>query len=200
MNATVFIVDDNTVMLAATAQYLESNDLRTRCYPSGRAFLTEHDPCIPGCVLLDVVMPEMSGLAVQRELIRRDPNRPIVFLSGRAEIWESVAAMKAGAVDFLTKPADEETLLGAVRLAIERDARWRVTEVRKQETQERFAHLTPRERSVLHLVVTGMLNKQIAHQLGIGEKTVKVYRGRIVEKLGVRTVPDLVRFVQRLSA
>lgn len=199
MNATVFIVDDDAMMLAATAQYLESKDLRTRCYRSGPTFLKDHDPSIPGCMLLDLAMPDMNGLAVQQELMRRDQNRPIVFLSGCAEIWETAEAMKAGAVDFLTKPVDEKSLLSAIRLAIERDAYLRATRARKREIQERFARLTSREREVLNSVVAGMQNKQIAHQLGIVEKTVKVHRVHIASKLGIRAVADWVRFVLELS-
>src|SRR4030095_2220363 len=137
MNATVFIVDDDAMMLAATAQYLESKDLRTRCYRSGSTFLKDHDASIPGCMLLDLAMPYMNGLAVQQELIRRDQNRPNVFLSGCAEIWETVEAMKAGVVDFLTKPVDEKSLLSVIRLAIERDAHLRVMQGRKRGIQER---------------------------------------------------------------
>ena len=199
MNATVFIVDDDAMMLAATAQYLESKDLWTRCYRSGSTFLKDHDPSIPGCMLLDLAMPDMNGLAVQQELIRRDENRPIVFLSGCAEILETVEAMKAGAVDFLTKPFDEKNLLSVIRLAIERDAHLRVMQRRKRGIQERFALLSSREREVLNSVVAGMQNKQIAHQLHIGEKTVKSHRARMVSKLGIRTVADLVRFVEELS-
>jgi FixJ family two-component response regulator len=199
MNATVFIVDDDAMMLSATAQYLESKDLRTRCYRSGSTFLKDHDPSIPGCILLDLVMPDMNGLAVQRELMRQDQNRPIVFLSACAEIRETAEAMKAGAVDFLTKPVDEKSLLSAIRLAIERDAHLRVMQARKREIQERFARLSSRERQVLNSVVAGMQNKQIAHQLGIAEKTVKVHRVRIASKLGIRAVADWVRFVLELS-
>jgi FixJ family two-component response regulator len=197
--ATVHLVDDDRRVLKAIARLLESHGWRVRPYQSPREFLKEHDQTVPGCLVVDLLMPEMTGLDLQRELLRLGQHRPIIFLSGRGDVPSSVSAMKAGAVDFLTKPIDGDILLAAVAAAMERDARYRETVDRRRSAHERLSSLTLREREVLDGVVAGLLNKQIAGQLGIVEKTVKVHRARAVAKLGVRTTADLVRMVQAAS-
>jgi len=199
LTGTVFLVDDDPRVLRAMARLLASEGWSTRPYRSAREFLADHDAAIPGCLVLDLSMPEMSGLDLQRELMRRGECRPIIFLSGRGDVPSSVAAMKSGAIDFLIKPVDGEILLDAVGKAIERDAGQRVTTERKRRLSERLSSLTDREREVLDGVVAGLLNKQIAGRLGIVEKTVKVHRARAVAKLGARSTADLVRMVQFAS-
>jgi FixJ family two-component response regulator len=194
--ATVHLIDDDRRVLKAIARLLESHGWRVRSYQSPEAFLSDHDQTVPGCLIVDLLMPEMTGLDLQRELIRLGEHRPIIFLSGRGDVPSSVSAMKAGAVDFLTKPIDDDVLLAAVATAMERDARDREAADRRRSAHERLSSLTLREREVLDGVVAGLLNKQIAGQLGIVEKTVKVHRARAVAKLGVRTTADLVRMVQ----
>ena len=193
---TIFLVDDDPRVLKAMARLLGSERWGTRTYRSARAFLAEHDDSVPGCLVLDLLMPDMSGLDLQKELARRGHHRPIVFLSGQGDVPSSVSAMKSGAVDFLIKPVDSEILLAAVTNAMEYDARQRAAASRTCGVRTRLSSLTARERQVLDGVVAGLLNKQIAGRLGIVEKTVKVHRARAVAKLGVRSTADLVRMVQ----
>jgi FixJ family two-component response regulator len=196
---TVFLVDDDARVLKAMSRLLGSDGWSTRSYPSGRAFLADYDGAEPGCLVLDLLMPEMSGLEVQRELGRLGDHRPIIFLSGRGDVPSSVTAMKSGAADFLTKPVDGAILLAAVGSAMERDARRRATASLALGLRARLSSLTARERQVLDGVVAGLLNKQIAGRLGIVEKTVKVHRARAVAKLGARSTADLVRLVEAAS-
>ena len=193
---TVFLVDDDRRVLKSIARVLACERWNVRAYDSARAFLGEHDADEPGCLVLDLLMPDMSGLDLQKELARLGHRRPVIFLSGRGDVPSSVMAMKSGAVDFLTKPVDADALVAAVRIAMDRDARQRAADIRARGFQDRLSRLTAREREVLNGVVAGLLNKQIAGQLGIVEKTVKVHRGRVVAKLGVRSTADLVRVVQ----
>lgn len=199
LSETVFLIDDDPRVLKALARLLASDGWITRPYRSARAFLAEHDKTQPGCLVLDLFMPEMNGLDLQRELLRLGQHRPIIFLSGRGDIPSSVLAMKSGAVDFLTKPVNDIALFEAVRRAVACDARQRASAERTQELCDRLSGLTARERQVLDGVVAGLLNKQIAGRLGIVEKTVKVHRARAVAKLGVRSTADLVRMVQSAS-
>jgi FixJ family two-component response regulator len=196
LTGTVFLVDDDPRVLKAMARLLGSDGWCTRTYRSAREFLADHDCGVPGCLVLDLLMPDMTGLDLQRELARRGDRRPIVFLSGRGDVPSSVSAMKSGAVDFLTKPVDSEILLSAVTNAMEDDARQRAAANRTCGVRTRLSSLTARERQVLDGVVAGLLNKQIAGRLGIVEKTVKVHRARAVAKLGVRSTAELVRMVQ----
>ena len=195
---TVFIVDDDQGVLDALSALVQEAGYETKAYTSPQAFLDEHDPSMPGCVVLDLSMPRMNGLEFQRELVTRGIERPIIFLSGRGTIPASVEAMKAGAVDFLPKPCKGDELLNAIKVAGERDG------VRLQRAAERKAadklidKLTPREKEVMELVVQGHLNKTIAAQIGTAEKTVKVHRGRVMQKMGVRSVAELVRLASKV--
>ena len=168
-------------------------------FPSPAAFLEQHDPATPGCLVLDVALPGLDGLELQQALAASGCARPIVFITGRGDIPTSVRAMKSGAVDFLTKPVDDEELLAAVRNAIEMDRRARVAQVELDALGQRLASLTPREREVLAHVVAGRLNKQIAADLGTVEKTIKVHRARVMEKMAARSLADLVRIAERLG-
>lgn len=199
LTGTVFLVDDDPRVLKAMARLLDSDGWTTKTYRSASAFLADHDETIPGCLVLDLLMPGMSGLDLQRELVRLGQCRPVIFLSGRGDVPSSVTAMKSGAVDFLTKPVDGKILLAAVGKAVERDLRQRAAADRVRTLDARLSSLTVRERQVLDGVVAGLLNKQIAGRLGIVEKTVKVHRARAVAKLGARSTADLVRMVEVAS-
>jgi FixJ family two-component response regulator len=199
LTGTVFLVDDDPRVLKAMARLLSSEGWSTKTYRSAREFLADRDETIPGCLVLDLLMPGMSGLDLQHELVRLGQCRPIIFLSGRGDVPSTVAAMKSGAIDFLTKPVDGEMLLEAVRTAIERDARQRAAADRMRNLRVLLSSLTVRERQVLDGVVAGLLNKQIAGRLGIVEKTVKVHRARAIAKLGARSTADLVRMVEVAS-
>jgi FixJ family two-component response regulator len=193
---TVFLVDDDPRVLKAMARLLRTEGLEPRTYQSADAFLAEHDSSMPGCLVVDLLMPQMSGLDLQRALRDLGQCRPIVFLSGQSDVPSSVTAMKSGAVDFLTKPVDDAVLLRAVRDALDRDLRQRAAADRMRGLRARLGSLTARERQVLDGVVSGLLNKQIAGKLGIVEKTVKVHRARAVAKLGARSTAELVRLMQ----
>lgn len=198
----VYIVDDEPAVLRAVSRLLTSAGFRVRAFESPLRFVAEHDAEISGCVLADLSMPEMDGLALQEALCSPTddaPARPIIFLSGRADIPSSVQAMKQGAIDFLTKPVDDEALLDAVRRAIDRDLEARRGRRALESLHERWRSLTPREREVMERVVAGRLNKQIAYELGTAEKTIKVHRGRVMQKMQADSLADLVRMAQRLS-
>ena len=194
---TVFVVDDEASVLKAVGRLLRAAGLNVVTFSSARDFLQHHDPDAPGCLVLDVSMPGLSGLELQRTLSALHCERPIIFLTGHGDIPMTVQAMKQGAIDFLTKPVDEGILLEAVRSAIEKDHAVRLKRAELAELGRRLAALTPREREVLDHVVSGRLNKQIAADLGTVEKTIKVHRAHIMEKLKVRSVAELVRLVAR---
>ena len=194
---TVFLVDDDAGVLTALARLLRARGYDVRSYLSPQEFLANHDPAIPGCAVLDVSMPGLDGLELQQALTAAGSLRPVIFLTGRGDIPTSVRAMQAGAIDFLTKPVRDENLLGAIARAEERDATSRQTRAELASIEAKIATLTPREREVLRHVVAGRLNKQIAGDLGTVEKTIKVHRGRMMEKLGVRTIADLVRLAEK---
>ena len=194
---TVFIVDDDGRVLKALSRLLQAKGYHTRPFASAAEFLTQHDPDAPGCAVLDVAMPGLDGLQLQHVLATGGTQRPIIFLTGKGDVPTSVRAMKAGAIDFLTKPVKDKVLLEAIDRAQEIDQRARQLRVELTAIQAKVATLTPREREVLSHVVAGRLNKQIAGALGTVEKTIKVHRGRIMEKLGVRTVADLVRLAEK---
>jgi FixJ family two-component response regulator len=199
LNSIVYLVDDDRRILTALTRLLESDGHVTQAFTSARAFLEAHDPAIPGCVVLDLLMPEMTGLALQQELQRLGRCRPVIFLSGRAGIPACATAMKAGAVDFLTKPVEADLFLSTVARALARDTAEREQGVRRQALTQRMTSLTVRERQVLEGVVEGLLNKQIANRLGIVEKTVKVHRAHAISKLGARSTAELVRMVYSLN-
>jgi FixJ family two-component response regulator len=194
---TVFIVDDDSGVLKALSRLVRAAGYDVRVFASPAEFLLRHDSAIPGCVVLDVSMPGMDGVQVQSTLAADGVVRPIVFITGHRDVRTTVTAMKAGAVDFLAKPVDGRELLGAIAKAIKFDADARQAKCELSEIEQRVTMLTPREREVLTHVVAGRLNKQIAGDLGTVEKTIKVHRGRVMAKLGVRTVVDLVRMADR---
>ena len=193
---TVFIVDDEPAVLNSLSRLMRSARLAASTFSSPQEFLDRHDPQVPGCLILDMAMPGLDGLQLQQALIAKGSEIPIIFLTGRGDIPMSVRAMKRGAVDFLTKPVDDEDLLEAIRDAIEKDRVNRPAIAERNAIRQRLATLTPREREVLEHVLTGQLNKQIAGDLDIAEKTIKVHRGRVMEKMGVRSVAELVRLCQ----
>jgi FixJ family two-component response regulator len=194
---TVFVVDDDPAVCRGLSRLLGAAAYRARTFASPHDFLAQHDPSIPGCAVIDLVMPDGGGLELQRKLALSGVARPIIFLSGKGDIPTSVRAMRAGAVDFLTKPVGGDALLAAVRRAQAADARARESRGAVAAVAANLAKLTPREREVLNHVVAGRLNKQIAGDLGTVEKTIKVHRGRMMRKLGMRTVQDLVRLAER---
>jgi FixJ family two-component response regulator len=194
----VFLVDDDTHVLKALTRLLRAKGYDTQAFTSPQEFLARHDADIPGCAILDVAMPGLDGLSLQQALTERGEQlRPLIFLSGKGDIPTGIRAMKAGAIDFLTKPVREADLLDAIARAHDDDTTRRQRRAELAAVQAKIATLTRREREVLSHVVTGQLNKQIAADLGIVEKTIKVHRSRVMGKLGVRSVAELVRLVER---
>jgi len=194
---TTFLVDDEPAVLKAITRLLNAAGYRTRSFSSPQEFLSAHDPSIPGCAIIDLVMSELDGLHLQQALLETGSERPIIFLSGKGDVSTSVRAMKAGAVDFLTKPVKREALFSAVVRAAKVDALSRQKRDESKSIGDRLATLTHREREVLEYVIAGRLNKQIAASLGTVEKTVKVHRGRMMAKLAVKSVADLVRLADK---
>lgn len=190
---TVFLVDDDPGVLRALTRLLRASGREVRAFASQREFLGQHDPAAPGCLVLDVAMPEGNGLDLHCGLAASGNERAVVFITGQADVPTSVRAMKAGAVDFLTKPFDDAQLLAAVEAAIDRDALMRRGRAGRREVERKLATLTLREREVLAHVVAGQLNKHIAADLGTVEKTIKVHRGRIMQKMGATSLVELVR-------
>ena len=195
----VFVVDDDPDVLKSLARVLRSAGLAVTTFSSPSDFLEQHDPRVAGCLVLDVAMPGLNGLELQQALTAKGSAIPIIFLTGRGDIPMSVQAMKGGAVDFLTKPIHDEDLLKAVHTALEKDRIERQSRAELDEIQQRLATLTPREREVLMHVASGQLNKQIANDLGTVEKTIKVHRARVMEKMKVNSVAELVRLTERLG-
>jgi FixJ family two-component response regulator len=196
----VFVVDDDHTILTAMARLLGLAGYDVETYQSPGDFLAHHDPLIPGCALLDIGLGEVDGLSLQNALVERKPARPIIFLTGCDDVHTGVRAMKAGAIDYLTKPVQEADLLAAIEKALEADRKSRLVRDESEKLEHRLEQLTPREREVMAHVVRGRLNKQIANDLGIVEKTVKVHRARVMEKLGVRSVATLVQAVLKVGA
>jgi FixJ family two-component response regulator len=193
----VFLLDDEQAVVMALARMLQASGFAVRTWTSAADFLEEHEGETPGCLVTDVRMPGFSGLELQHALLDRGIDRAIVFITGQGDIPTTVQAMKAGAVSFLSKPVQRAELVAAVGEAILKDAAGRATHREQEDLTRRLASLTPRERQVLDLVATGMLNKQIAAELGAAEKTIKVHRGRIMEKMQVRTAVALVGLLSR---
>ena len=196
---TVFVVDDDPAVVNGLSRLLSVQGYRVRAYRSGNAFLNEHDPSVIGCALVDFRLPNLSGLEVQAKLLKASYKRPVIFLSGTADVPTSVEAMKMGAIDFLVKPISADLLFAAIDRAIANDIEQRRTKADRAAFERLLQTLTRREREVLPHVVSGRLNKQIAGDLGVGEKTIKVHRSRMMNKLRVRTVADLVRFMSKLE-
>ena len=194
----VNVVDDDALVLRSLGRLLRSAGFAVRTFPSSEEFLSKTQSGEPGCLVLDLTMPGVNGLDLQAQLARTGNECPVVFLSGNADISQSVKAMKAGAVDFLTKPVDREKLLAAVRIAIGKDVNARAARQARDAIASRLAALTPREQEVLAGVVAGKLNKQIADDLGIGLRTVKAYRAQLMEKLGVSSAAELGRLAGEL--
>jgi FixJ family two-component response regulator len=194
---TIFLVDDDAAVLKALSRLLRARGYDIQSFTSPQAFLTNHDASIPGCGVFDVSMPGLNGLELQRALTAGGVQRPIIFLTGKGDIPTSVRAMRAGAIDFLTKPVNDGDLLAAITRAEKEDAGTRQAYTELESINVKIALLTPREREVMTYVIAGRLNKQIAGDLGTVEKTIKVHRGRMMEKLGVRSVADLVRLAEK---
>lgn len=195
----VHIVDDDAMVRRALERLICSAGYEVSAYSSAGDFLDSRRDLEPGCLVLDMRLPDIDGMEVYRRLRERGSVMPVIFMTGFGDILMSVQAMKAGAVDFLPKPVGDETLLGAIDGALAEDRRARAEHLEIAELSRRYASLTTREREVLHLVLEGRLNKQIAGELGISEKTVKVHRGRVMTKMGARRVAQVVQAAVRLG-
>ncbi len=195
----VFVVDDDPLLRDSIADLLGSAGWEVQTFGSATQFIQSPRPDVSACLILDVELPDLSGLDLQTELAKSGVGMPVVFLTGRGDIPMSVRAMKAGAVSFLTKPFRKEELFDAIHEALLRDGEVRRQRSESEELRKRLGTLTPRERQVLALVVTGLLNKQIAGELGTTELTIKVHRGRVMHKMGAGSLADLVRMAGKLK-
>jgi RNA polymerase sigma factor (sigma-70 family) len=196
----VFVVDDDPSVRSSLKFLMSSVGLQVESFDSADALLQRKLPDAPSCLVLDVRLRGLSGLDFQRELAARNCHMPIIFITGHGDIPMSVRAMKAGAVEFLTKPFRDQDLLDAVRIALEKDRERRERKKEVSDLKERFNSLTPREQKVISMVVSGMLNKQIADQLGTAENTVKVHRSRAMEKMHAQSVAELVKMIDKLES
>jgi FixJ family two-component response regulator len=197
--ATIFVIDDDQAMRSSLRRLLERVGFAVATYANAHAFLEAYDPTQPGCVLLDIRMPGMSGLELQQKLAEQGVRTPVIIISAHGDVEKAVRAMRAGAVDFIKKPYKGKELLARVREALELDARVRRQEAERAELAGRFARLTPREREVMALLVAGQHAKEIAHQLGLSRKTVDVHRGHVMAKMQTDSLAELVRMAQHLS-
>lgn len=198
--AIVYLIDDDESVRRSLARVIRASGHEAEPFESADAFLESHAVVrAPACLLLDIQMPGVDGLTLQRTLRDRHEDLPIIFLTGHGDIATSVRAMKDGAVDFLPKPVERADLMAAIEVALERSRAVLADREENRALHKRFASLTPREREVMQLVVEGRLNKQIANTLGTVEKTIKVHRGRVMEKMGADSVADLVRMAARIS-
>ncbi len=195
----VFVVDDDASVRKSLGRLLRTAGYPTETFASVPDFLSREHHCGAGCLVMDVRMPEVSGLEAGEKLSQANYRLPTVFISGYADVPSSVRAMKSGAVDFLSKPVGEDDLLAAVRTALDRQQLQRRIQAEIDKVRQRVASLTPREQEVLHHVVAGQLNKQIAASLGVGEKTIKVHRARVMQKMQTPTLADLVRAAERVG-
>jgi FixJ family two-component response regulator len=197
--ALVFVVDDDAPMRASLQNLLRSVGLRVEAFASAQEFLRSTRPDVPSCLVLDVRLPGLSGLELQQRLAEGDMAMPIIFITGHGDIPMTVQAMKAGAVEFLSKPFRDQALLDAIQQALARDRAAHEQRAQSEELRRRYHSLTPRERDVLALVVTGLLNKQIAGELGTSEASVKVHRQHVMAKMGAGSLAELVRMADRLG-
>ena len=199
LQSIVFVVDDDPAMRNALTNLFRSVGLRAEVFGSAPELLQSKLPDVASCLVLDIRLPGLSGLDFQTELAKANIRIPVIFVTGHGDIPMTVRAMKAGAVDFLTKPFRDQDMLDAVARAIERDRKRREDERIVSDVQARFETLTPREREVLALVTAGLMNKQIATEIGLAEITVKIHRGHIMKKMGARSLADLVRMAEMLG-
>jgi len=192
---TVFIVDDEEAIRDSLTMLIESVGLVAETYDSAQAYLENFDPSRPGCLILDVRMKGMSGLSLQDELNQKPLHPPIIIITGHGDVQMAVRAVKAGASEFLEKPFNEQQLLDSIHIAIEQDAEQRGKASKLAEIQDRVDRLTDREKEVMELIVTGMLNKNIAHELNISQSTVEAHRSKVMDKMEARTLSDLMRMI-----
>ena len=195
--ATVFVVDDDTSVRTALKRLIQSLGLEVETFDTAHAFLQHESHHGPACLVLDIRMPGASGIELQEHLARAGVEIPIIFITGHGNIPMSVKAMKAGAVDFIEKPFEDQKLIDAIHTAIEKNKQFRAEQAEIQDLQRRVDSLTPREHEVFLLVVSGMLNKQIAFNLNMSEKTVKVHRARVMQKMKAASLADLVRMAEK---
>ena len=198
-DAVVFVVDDDAPVRESLKNLIGSVGLQAELFASTQEFLRSKRPDVPSCLVLDVRLPGLSGLDLQKRITEAGMEIPIIFITGHGDIPMSVRAMKAGAVEFLTKPFRDQDLLDAIQLALERDRKAREQRAAIEDLRRRFASLTAREREVMARVVAGLLNKQIGGELGTSETTVKIHRHQVMEKMGAGSLPELVRMADRLE-